>query len=347
LLLVFVVVVLSEFRWLEFPQSPERELWGEKLHERPPRSAHEPGEFLDEFPLSNSQIFAAALTVTLCIATLLRCLRAVFFASWLALAGVALFSSALLLAGDKERLLNDRVAWVALHYLCLGPALYLVGVWLERSWLERREAGRAASPFYQAALLVGLVSAVALARYGAAEWFDRAWQADDEVWNLWLLCYTPPLLLGAWLSERYGTEAQRALSWALYLLVPVFLLVPLNLLFQDQGLALFVVGSHPLRLYEVLHLPACVALLVLGRALHIRSFLLTALAGLAVFLVRVTNLHFKDQLRWPLAVGLGGALLVALGIWRACSQESRRGDHAPPKRSPGAERCLSKYAEFF
>jgi len=45
-----------------------------------------------------------------------------------------------------------------------------------------------------------------------------------------------------------------------------------------------------------MHLPACVALLVFGRVLHIGTFLMAGLAGLAVFLVRVTDLHFTAYL---------------------------------------------------
>jgi hypothetical protein len=337
LLLVLVVVVLSEFRWLEFPQSPEWELWGERLHERiPAADGPEPADFLDQFILSNTQVLAAALTVTLCIAALLRGLRAVFFASWLALAFVGLFCSVLLLAGDKERLLNDRVAWVALHFVGLGPVLYVFGAWVERRWFERREAAQAARPFYWLALAVSLVAGVALARFGTEEWFGQDWQEDNEVWSLWLLCYAGPLLLGAWLSERYGSEGQRVLGGVLYLLVPLFLLVPLNLLFH-QGPALATVGRKEVQLYELFQLPACVALLVLGRVLHIGTLLMAALAGLAVFLVRVSYFHFEDYLHWPLAVAAGGVLLVALGVWRSWANErSRRPRPTPQSRSAEA-----------
>jgi hypothetical protein len=216
----------------------------------------------------------------------------------------------------------------------LFPILYIAGAWVERRWLERREAAGAATPFYWLALAVLLGACVALARFGTEEWFDQDWEPDNEVWNLWLLCYALPLLLAAWLSERYGTEGQRVLSGVLYLLVPVFLLVPLNQLFH-QGPALAAVGSKEIQLYELFQVPACAALLVLGRAFHIRTFLMAALAGLAVFLLRVTSFHFEDYLHWPLAVAASGVLLVALGVWGSWVNDRSLRHRLPP--SPSTE----------
>ena len=249
LLLVFVVVVLSEFRWLEYPQPVEWELWGEKLFERSRDPVkQEPGDFIEQFLLSNSQIASAALIITACIALLLRSLHAAFFASWLAFSCVGLSCSLLLLIGDKERILTDRVAWVALHCLVIGVVLWLLGWRIERTWPDGRDAILAANPFFRLSMVIALVAAVALARFGTEEWFDLPWKEDNEIWNLWLLSYTIPVFLFAWLIERYGTEAQRVLSWWLYLLTPVFLLVPLNLLFSGQGPELAVIGDHPVHL---------------------------------------------------------------------------------------------------
>jgi hypothetical protein len=341
LLLVFVVVLLAEFRWLEFLQPPEWELWGERLHDRPGGAGDGAGGFLDYFLLSNSQIFVAALTLAGCVALLLGRLRAVFFARWLALAVAGLYAAALLLLGDKERLLDDRVAQVAAHALGLCPLLYLLGLALERRWPQGRDAARAAAPFYRVGAAAGLASALALAWFGTQEWFGQDPEADNEVWNLWLLLYSPPLFLAAWLSERLGTEAQRGVGRALYLLVPVCVLVPLNLLFRDKGPALAALGQYPVRLYELLHLPACLALLLLGRWLHVETFLLAGLAGLAVFLIRVTDLHFGEHLSWPLTVGLLGVGLLGLGIWH-----TRRAGGARAARRPGAPEAEAATTPF-
>jgi hypothetical protein len=240
----------------------------------------------------------------------------------LAVACVGLFAAALLLVGDKERLATDRVAWVSLHWLVLPPALFLLGAGLERYGSRWRDAGRAASSFYRAAVVVALPAAIALARYGSEEWFHQTWGYDSEVWNLWLMAYSAPLLLCAWLSEHYGTEAQRALNRLFYFLVPLFLLVPLNLLFEDKGPKLFPLGRDPVRLYELLCLPAGLALVLLGRMLHIESFILAALASAAVFVFRVTSRHFDDFLGWPLGIALSGAVLVGLGVWRSWLTET-------------------------
>jgi hypothetical protein len=318
LLLVFEVVLLSEFHCLEYLQPPEWELWGEQVHD-PARGG--------EFMLSNSQIFVAALTVTLCVALLLRYLRAAFFAPWLAAACVGLSGAVLLLVGDKERLFNRQVAWVSLHSLGFAAGLYLLGYGLER-WANPRLA----KPSYLVAVVGSLAAAVTLAGFGTEEWFDETWAYDTEVWNLWLMAYTVPVFLWAWLTERYGTEAQRTLTWLIYLLVPIFALVPLNLLFAEKGPRLFPLGPHPVRLYELLYLLACVALLVEGKLLRIESFLQASLWGFAVWVLRVTFYHLDSHLSWPISVGLVGGLFLGLGIWRSRRTDPPPGE--PVKASP-------------
>src|SRR5262249_24495386 len=234
-LLVFQVVLLAEFGWFQYLQPPNWELWGDRVH-----IGAKDGQFM----LSNSQIFVAALTVLFCTALLLSFLRAPFFAPWLAIAFLTLFSATMLLIGDMERLRNERVAWVALHYLGFFIALYWLGYWLEVG-----STVQVARPFYFVAMAVGLVSAIALPAFRTEEWFKEKWLDgnlvwDNQIWNLWLIAYTIPLFLWAWLTERYGTEGQRTLAWFIYLLVPIFSLVPLNILFANKGLELFRLGSH-------------------------------------------------------------------------------------------------------
>jgi hypothetical protein len=321
------VVLLSEYHWFRYSQRAEWELWGSKLLDAHEATASQPQEFYEEFILSNSQIFAAALAFALCVGFLLVALSAEFFARWLTFTCLGLFASVLLLLGDKERLMDDRIAWVALHWLLLTPLLFLFGSGLERFMASWRDLARAAPSFYQAAIAVAFPAAIALARFGAEEWFNEPWEYDAEIWNLWLMAYSVPLFLCAWLSEHYGTEAQRALNRLFYFLVPLFLLVPLNLLFAEQGIELFSLGHNSVRLYELCCLPAGLMILILGRLLHIESFILAALASGAVFVFRVTSRHFTDYLGWPLGIAVGGALLVALGIWRSSfTQDARAAD---------------------
>jgi hypothetical protein len=369
-LLVLEAVLLAEFRWLEYRQPPDWELWGRRLDRAPPGPAEvdagppaeEPDEMREkprglprvgrqppgeegpasesearlrrllrghgQFMLSNSQLFAAALTITLCVALLMGLLRARFFAPWLAATCLGLIGTGLLLVGDKERLLHDRGSWVAVHWLGFAPALYLLAC-----VLERRAAAPVARPFYRIAGGVGLTAAVALAYFGTEEWFGHTWDVDEEVWNLWLMAYSLPFLVLAWLIERYGTEGQRPLAARLYLLVPLFLLLPLNLLF-GQGPEVFGGACGPFRLYELLGLAACAALLVLGRCLHVQAFLLAGLWGLTVWLFRVTFDHFDGAVRWPLAVALGGGLLVALGVWVSRRSGPAPEDYRRPPKAP-------------
>jgi hypothetical protein len=128
------------------------------------------------------------------------------------------------------------------------------------------------------------------------------------------MAYSLPVLLCGWLSERYGTEAQRLRARVFYALVPLFLLLPLNLLFSSRGATLGLLGGAPLRVYELTYLPACVGLLLLGRLLHVEVFLMSALWAMAIFLFRFTARHLVDVPTWPLAVGLCGCVFVYLGI---------------------------------
>lgn len=367
LLLVFEGVLLSEYRWLRYPQGVEWELLGDAVdrhdHEddRPGKIEdiarkvdgdmlqdaqapmaqaplpHRPGLLgkhgpkgldpkqaarraeqlhnvvgnLTEFILSNSQLFATSLSAVLAIALLLWRLRAPFFALWLSVACMFTFTAGLLLIGDKERLLHNRVAWVTIHFLVLAAVVYLLGY-----ILERLTAARLGKPFYWTALAVSLVAAISLSVYGTKEWFNEPWTAGNEIWNFWLLAYSVPIFFWAWGIEKLGSEGQRILPRWLYLLVPLFLLVPINLLFH-QGPELFSLALGPVRIYQLIYLPACVLLLALGRLLHMESFVLAGLWGLAVWIFRITFNHFNPYVSWPLSIALLGGGLLALGIWRS------------------------------
>lgn len=337
LLLVFEAVVLSEFHWLEFVQPLAWEAFAEKMGFDPDGNVrwmlpdHTDGRSII---LVNSQIFTLALTVTVCIILLLRFLRAVFFSSWLAVAIVVLFSSVLLLIGDKERLYNRHIAWVALHYFAFGPALYFIGY-----CLEKRSNLVSAQPFYFVATALILLSAVYLAYAGTDEWFGEIVQSDNQTFNLWLMAYAPAIFLWAWLTERFGTENQRALAWVLYLLGPIFALVPLNLLFAEKGYELFLLGGRPVRIYEVIHLFVCAGLLIGGKFLRIGTFLQTGLWGSAVWVFRVTYYHFEGYRSWPLSIGVIGCLCVGLGVWYS------RGWNSNQKKSPVNQGSQEKVAD--
>ena len=317
LLLVFVVVVLSEFRWCRLLQPPDWEVWGPRVTLAEPDNAAARG-FTQELVLSNTQIFVAAALLTGWIALLVRLLRAVFFASWLALACVGLLSAILLLCGDFYRLHHEAVAVVSLHGLGQALALFTLGY-----LIERRGASAMAGPFYALGALMALAASVALARYGTEEWFAQWWAWDNEIWNLWILSYAVPLFAAAWALECFGSETQRRWSWLGYVLVPVVVHVPLHMLFETGPRTAVPLGAHPVYLYEALSLPASAAFLWLGKRLHLESFLYAGLGGLAVFLIRATFLHFADELAWPLVLALIGAGIVGVGVYLSRRREGR------------------------
>jgi hypothetical protein len=369
--LVLLAVLFAEYRWFQYLQPPEWELWGslvttldesdEPAAARPrtvpgmqdfdpeqlePLPGGVPGPQDDplggmqrqrpkldrvaayfsqrrNFILSNSQIAICAFTMALSIVLFFGMLRATFLACWLTLACVAVFSAGLLLVGVKEQLSHDHVALVSFHYLLFAVALFLLG-----AGLERAAVGRVARPFYAWAIVLFALSALAVAVFGVHEWLNEPWDFYNERLNLWLLAYSVPSLVLAWLGERFGTENQRRWTRLFYLLVPVFLLWPLNILFSARGPVLGTLGRAPFHLYELLYFMASIVLLVMGRWRHMSLFLWAGLCGLAMFVFRITFRHMRDELIWPTCIAAVGFILVALGIWRA-----RRADPERPARA--------------
>jgi hypothetical protein len=162
------------------------------------------------------------------------------------------------------------------------------------------------------------------------------------MWNLWLMAYAMPLFLWAWLTERFGTDAQRELTWVLYLLAPVFALVPLNLLFAHKGLQLFMLGAQPFRIYELLHLFVCIGLIVGGKYLRMSSFLWTGFFGSAIWIFRITYYHFDNQLDWPFTIAAVGSFFLVGGIlwslWQTPDSGTESGQSPKGQRRKSAAR---------
>ena len=78
-----------------------------------------------------------------------------------------------------------------------------------------------------------------------------------------------------------------------------------------------------MHLYAALYVLSCVALLIVGRLLHLELFLIAGLWGLAIWVFRMGYRHFWEQEGWALAIALTGVLLVALGVWRSRWSEWR------------------------
>jgi hypothetical protein len=354
LLLVFLLVLLSEFGWLKYPQPPQWELWGSWVENGPPK-AKPAGQLADEpdddvpqeimrakrrslptpspgwdetlqsyagFILSNSQMLVATAAVTLCIGLLMILLRASFYAPWLATAFLGVATLTLLMIGDKERLLGHEVAWVGVHYLVVSALFLATGYAIERA-----TSPRVARTFYLAGTMLFVLSWVTIAVFGTQEWFHEILSYDNETLNFWLLAYSAPLFFCGLGAERFGTEGQRNLAWIYYYLVPIFLLVPLNLL-VGSGWEIWDIGRQPLGIYEVMYFLASVALLAVGRILHVRAFVFAGLWGLAFFVLRVTYRHLLDYLAWPVVVAAAGVIVILMGIalplWLRRKHEPRR-----------------------
>ncbi|MHA1573969.1 MAG: protein kinase domain-containing protein, partial [Alphaproteobacteria bacterium] len=231
-----------------------------------------------------------------------------FLSSAACFAGLVI--AALALLGFGKLPVVEITAW--------GTFYYLIGLGFLVAVASRAGKGpaikHAERPFYVAGLTLLVLSAFYLAVCGTHEWVHHLNDLDDEVLNFWLMSYSVPLFLLASHFERRGTESQRLFGTILYLLVPVAVLWPLNVLFEDKGFVLMTIGREPVRFYEALYLPACIAIFYLGKRMQLRMFIWTSLAGTAVFVFRVTFRHFLDYRAWPLTLGIFGCALVALGM---------------------------------
>jgi hypothetical protein len=271
-------------------------------------------------------MLAAVAAVTICIVLLMFLLKAPFFAPWLSAACLAMAALTLLMIGDKERLLRGNVAWVGVHGVVVSALFLVVGYVIE--WAT---APRVARTFYWTGTALFAVSTWVVAAFGTKEWLRGSISYDDDTLNLWLLTYSVPFFLCGLCAERFGTEGQRNLAWVYYYLVPVFLLVPLNLL-VSSGWEIWDIGEEPFTIYEIIYLLASVGLLVVGRCLHIRAFIFAGLWGLAIFVMRMTYRHLLDYLAWPVVVGIAGGAALSLGILLPLWLQRRREPHrARPK----------------
>ena len=108
-----------------------------------------------------------------------------------------------------------------------------------------------------------------------------------------------------------------------YFLVPVFCLIPLNILFTNRGTELFALGSAPMLLYEAVTIIVCCALIAAGRILHVGSLINCGLLGIIIWLFRITNHHFPEDPRWPLVSGTLGLLILLVGVFASHVRRER------------------------
>ena len=108
------------------------------------------------------------------------------------------------------------------------------------------------------------------------------------------------------------------------LLVPVSLLVPANVMFEDPPY-LFEIGGHGVGAYSCAAVLISLALVIFGTKLRRTALVGPGLIGLAVAIGRFTHLHFQQLLTWPLTLAiLGGLCMIAgalLTYWRKAKRK--------------------------
>lgn len=300
LLPLLVIVVLTEYGWLRYDQGEQFELFG---------SAAEARGFITP---SNFQLTTAAAAFVAYCVFLLRMSRGQLFVIWLGVGVYVLFTGGLLLCGLKWWLLHEDRATTLSSYvlLCL---LFRSG----SIWWNGRGGRREASWLYVFFPVPLAVLLTLLGWYGSVEWLDVKLdpheQFANQTINLWWMANGVVYCLAAIRSLRCRTGFVRFWGEFFLILVPVSFLVPANLLFQ-KGIELVTVGAAPLTIYELTCGLAAVGFVVAGTRISRSTLAVPGLIGLAVFVFRVTNLHFQDYLSWPLGLALGGGLAMLVGV---------------------------------
>lgn len=345
LLLVFMGVLVTEYKLARFPQQESWELSGELAIEgsvlRESGAAGE--EDLadpegDAESVGGERVYAPTnMQLTLCLGLfaaycilLLLLIRAKVFAFWSGGAAYLVFASVLLLFGLKDWLLSQpqHVARALVCFLCFCPLFLVLPVMLERRRLARWAP--ALYLFFPVPLAALMTS---LARHGSLEWLDA--KTDDETYHLWLMANGIVYFVLAYISCRSRLNYVRFWGFFFMLLVPISLLYPANMQFRE-GYEITTIGGEPFTTYELATVLIGIGLIVVGTRLRWQVLAASGSAGMAVFLYRATGYHFKDYTSWPLALAITGgvAMLVA---WVLALRRMRRERRALMSGAPVAE----------
>jgi len=304
LLPLTTAVILGELEWSRFYQSPERELFSPEAHRDNPNYI---------MPTNTQITWCSAVFVAYAI-LLVRKTRGQLLVVWLGLGIVMLFTGCLLLLGLKQWLTEDEkhIAWTLTCYLMLVAGLGGAAIlWAYRG---SRELARLLYPFFPvpAALLL-----TGLAWYGCKEWFDVFEEKNPlktECINVWWMFNGVFYYAAARLAFSSSFGFVRFWSAWFYALVPLSLLLPLNILFGEGITLLPSFGDQPLKTYELASFLCAIGLIVWGTIVSRATFSVPGLVALAVCVFRVAHAHFADEVSWPLALALGGAAAMAVGV---------------------------------
>jgi serine/threonine protein kinase len=316
LLPLAVAIILREVELPSYDQGPEWEMFGWLL-----KGGQGP---------SNLQFTIATAAFLLYGLFLLRHFPGKMFAIWLAI-GVYVFSTGCLaLCGMKEWLETNRVAQTLVCYLL--PCLLLLATSLAGN---RRNREREAAMLFVFFPVPFFVLMTLLAYYGSGEWLDVDIESgpvyDDQTINKWWMLNGLAYAFAAWLCMRGREGFIRFWSAFFVTLVPISLLLPCNLLFDQVESMRFVVGLQPLTLYEVVGAIAAIGFIVLGTVTNHATLSLPGLIGLTVSVFRFTDRHFPNLSNWPLCVALAGGVLMLAGVTSAVLRARERDRDLIPK----------------
>jgi len=299
---LLAAVVLCEYGWLYDYQTDALELL-------PGQPLEEPSPFI--FP-SNLQLTVAAGALVAYSLLLLRICGNRIFAICLGIGAYAFLTGLLLRCGLKHWVNHEQVARALVCYLVLCALFWPGSV----AWAKRVGKRQAAWLFMFFPVPFVLLM-TALGWYGSVEWFrDKAESlTEDQTKNIWWIINGDVYWLAAILVLRSHAGFIRFWGAFFLFLVPVSLLLPTNLLF-DQGFHVIgQLGDAPVTIYELLCCLFAVGLVVIGMKLSQATLAVPGLIGLGVVVFRVTWAHFDEYLSWPLAVTLGGAAaMMAAGV---------------------------------
>ncbi|MBM3300009.1 MAG: protein kinase, partial [Deltaproteobacteria bacterium] len=297
LLPLFLVVCLSEYEFLQFPQGESYELFGEWAVKQAAEGGTDPPGHL---AATNFQLTGAASAfVGYCI-LLVLVIRARLFAVWTGLGVYFAYTGFLLLGGLRRWVEAETLARVLLCYLPI-----CVSFWILAMSLERRSHSRGAGAFYTFFPVPLAVILTLLAIYGSKDWLSAKMEWDNQTIHFWLIG-NGLLYLAVGLRSRHARASfVRLWGWFFILLVPLSLLLPTNILTSaGKGYVIAEIGGKNFTTYELATAFIALAFVVMGTKLDWQVFTVPGLTGVVVFTFRATQWHFRDSLSWPLALAV-------------------------------------------
>jgi serine/threonine protein kinase len=309
LLPLLIAIVLSEFHLLRLDQTASREIFAAVEEAWTP---------------SNVQFTIAAAGFLVYCVFLLWHFPGELFAIWLAVGVYMFYTGCLALCGLKEWLNQEHVSQALVCYFV--PCFLLLVA--SQAWERQNHRGEAAM-LYAFFPIPAVILMTLLAYYGSGEWLDvdiySGPALDNQKINLWWISNGLVYAFTAMFLQRAHAGYIRFWSAFFAVLVPISLLLPCNLLF-DQGSELVShVGNAPLRIYELLCGLAAIGFIVLGTMMNRATLSVPGLVGLTVAVFRFTDCHYASYLSsWPLWIALAGGTTMLTGVLSAVARAHLR-----------------------